>query len=255
MQMQTRNNSRSKATPAKSKITSFNLLPGRILARKYEVVSQIGSGWESEVYMLRELSTGIERAAKFFFPHRNLKNKTSNFHAKKLHKLRHCELLIRYLTQDSFVYRGETVSFLVSDFVEGEILKDFISCYPAKRMNVFEAIHLLHALSCGMEEIHDSGEYHGDLHSENIIIQRRGIGFKIKLIDFFHWGPPRAVNIHDDVCDLIRIFYDAIGGAKVYAKLPQEAKAICCGLKRTLILKKFRNAGELRHFLETLNWS
>ena len=30
---------------------------------------------------------------------------------------------------------------------------------------------------------------------------------------------------------------------------------ICCGLKRSLILKKFRNAGELRTHLETRAWS
>ena len=38
--------------------------------------------------------------------------------------------------------------------------------------------------------------------------------------------------------DLIRIFYDAIGGAKHYRKQPPEVKAICCGLKRSLILRE-----------------
>jgi len=102
--------------------------------------------------------------------------------------------------------------------------------------------------------IHHLREYHGDLHTENIIVRRYGLGFDIKLIDMIHWGAPRPVNIHDDVCDLIRIFYDAIGGAKHYAKQSAEAKAICCGLKRSLILQKFRTAGQLREYLETLPW-
>lgn len=54
---------------------SFNLQPGRILAKKYEVIAKLGAGWEGEVYRIRELNTGIERAAKLFFPDRNIKNK------------------------------------------------------------------------------------------------------------------------------------------------------------------------------------
>ncbi|MFV2067521.1 MAG: hypothetical protein ACC645_11120, partial [Pirellulales bacterium] len=53
------------------RINAFDFRPGRVLAGKYEVVSRLGAGWEGEVYMLREMPTGIERAAKFFFPHRN----------------------------------------------------------------------------------------------------------------------------------------------------------------------------------------
>ena len=34
----------------KSLITSFDFPAGRILAKKYEVLSRLGSGWEGEVY-------------------------------------------------------------------------------------------------------------------------------------------------------------------------------------------------------------
>ena len=70
----------------------------------------------------------------------------------------------------------------------------------------------------------------------------------------YYWGAPDADNIRDDVCNLIRIFYDAIGGARWYAKHPREIKEICCGLKRSLIIKKFRTAGHLRRYLETMQW-
>jgi len=51
------------------------------------------------------------------------------------------------------------------------------------------------------------------------------------------------------------LFYDALGGAKHYARQPQEVKTICSGLKRSLILKKFKSAGQLRRYLETMKWS
>jgi tRNA A-37 threonylcarbamoyl transferase component Bud32 len=125
---------------------------------------------------------------------------------------------------------------------------------PGKRLTVFEGLHLLHALATGVESIHRAREYHGDLHDDNIIIQRQGLTFYVKVVDMYYWGAPNADNIRDDVCNLIRIFYDAIGGARWYAKHPREIKEICCGLKRSLIIKKFRTAGHLRRYLETMQW-
>lgn len=58
-------------------VDSFNLSPGSSLTRKYEIICKLGSGWEGEVYKIRERSTSTERAAKLFFPQRNPRNKTS----------------------------------------------------------------------------------------------------------------------------------------------------------------------------------
>ena len=238
----------------KKRVDTFGFEPGKILARKYEVVSLLGTGWEGEVYRILECSTGIERAAKFFFPHRNLLEKTATFYAKKLHKLCHCPIVIQYHTQETIQFRGMKVTFLVSDYVEGMLLSEFLNRQPGKRLTAFQGLHLLHALAAGIDCIHHMRDYHGDLHGENVIVQRYGLGFDLKLLDMFHWNAPRKENIHDDVCDLIRIFYDAVGGQKHYAKHPPEVKAICCGLKRSLILKKFRTAGQLREYIETMQW-
>lgn len=236
------------------RIDTFNFYPGRVLLRKYEIVGRLGAGWEGEVFKIRECATGIERAAKFFFPHRNPKDRASVFYATKLHRLRHCPILIQYHTQETVVYRGVPITFLVSDFVEGELLTNFLRRQPKKRLSVFEGLHLLHSLARGMECIHQSGDYHGDLHSDNIIVNRYGIGFDVKLLDMFHWGPPKAANIQYDVCELVRMFYDVLGGAQEYSKHPKEVKQIICGLKRSLILKRFRTAGQLREYLETMHW-
>jgi len=83
-------------------IESFDLKPGRPLARKYEILSRLGAGWEGEVYRIREKNTGIERAAKLFFPHRNIRNRTAKNYARKLHKLRDCPIVIHYHTETSF---------------------------------------------------------------------------------------------------------------------------------------------------------
>lgn len=242
------------AKDKKRVITSFDFAEGRTLAKKYQVVSKLGAGWEGEVYLLKESSTGIDRAAKFFFPQRNIRNKTLNFYAKKLHKLRDCPALIQYHTQETIHYGGHDISFLVSDFVEGEILLDFLKDQPGKRLDSFQALHLLHAMTVAIEGIHRLHDYHGDLHPGNVILRRRGLGFDVKLLDFFHWGKPSTENLKDDICDVIRIFYDSLGGQARYAKQPDEVKGIVLGQKRSLILKKFRTIIHLRDHLENMTW-
>jgi serine/threonine protein kinase len=214
-------------------VHSFDFQPGRVLAKKYEVISKLGQGWEGEVYLVREQLTNIERAAKFFFPQRNPNNKAFKFYAQKLHKLRHCPILIQYFAQDTIMYRGVPITFLVSDYIEGELLSAFINRQPGKRLSAFQALHLLHALANGIESIHKMREYHGDLHTDNIIISRFGLNYDLRLI---------------------RVFYDALGGQKHYVKQPDEVKAIICGLKTSLILKKFKTAGQLREYIETMQW-
>ncbi|MDH5377891.1 MAG: protein kinase, partial [Gammaproteobacteria bacterium] len=227
---------------SRNKIDSFNLVPGRILARKYEVEALLGSGWEGEVYLIRELATGIERTAKIFFPERNIRDKNVKFYAKKLHKLRHCPIVIQYSAQDHMIFKGSQVTLLISEYVEGELLSQFIKNQPGKRLGPFQALHLLYALTSGMECVHRIGEYHGDLHTDNVIVQRFGLGFELKLVDLFQGGPSKRANIQADTVDMIHIFYEALGGQKHYSKQPQAVKDICCGLKSSLILKKFKSA-------------
>lgn len=235
-------------------IDSFDLFPGTTIARKYEVVARLGAGWEGEVYKIVEVGTGIERAAKFFYPHRNVDKRASRFYARKLHKLRDCPVLIQYHTEESIRRRGQEITVLVSEYVPGELLSTFLQRFPGKHLHAFQALHLLHALVKGLEPIHLLNEYHGDLHSENIIVGGFGLTFDLKLLDMFRWSGPRNESRQADICDLVRLFYDCLGGAKRYASQPEAVKYICCGLKRSLILRKFRTVSQLREHLESMRW-
>ncbi|GJM45393.1 MAG: serine/threonine protein kinase [Gemmatimonadota bacterium] len=240
--------------PKAPRVEAFEFEAGRTLGGKYEVIDKLGSGWEGEVYRVREVRTGIHRAAKIFFPHRNLRDKAAKFYARKLHKLRHCEMVIQYHSWETFTFRRQPITALVSEFVEGELLDDYLKRQPGKRLHPFAALHLLHALATGMEDIHRLREYHGDLHEGNVIVCRVGLGFELKLLDLYHWESPRPENIREDVIDMIRIFYNALGGRKRYASYGPEIKEICCGLRRDLITARFRSAGEMRRHLEEMEW-
>ena len=134
-----------------TRIEEFDFSPGRLLSQgKYEIVTKIGEGWESEVYMIRERQTGIERAAKFFFPHRNKNQKNSTVFAKKLHKLRECDVLVKYLSQGDLQFKKVPITFMISDLVAGVSFNEFIRVQSGKRLQIFEALHLLLALSKGV---------------------------------------------------------------------------------------------------------
>lgn len=239
---------------SKVKFTSFDLTAGRIIAKKYEVLSKLGSGWEGEVYKILETSTGIERAAKLFYPNRNENDKAAKFYAKKLHKLRHCPILIQYHNKERFVFKRTPITVLISEYVEGELLSEYIKKFPGKRLSAYQAIHLLYALTKGIECIHSLNEYHGDLHSDNIIVNKFGLEFDLKLVDLFSAKESKRESRKFDIVTLIQVFHESLGGAKYYAKHPDAIKYICCGLKTSLILKKFKTVGQLRRYLEKMSW-
>lgn len=241
-------------TKARGRVPSFGFRPGRSLGGKYEVMELLGKGFEGEVYRVRELATGLQRTAKFFYPQRNPRDRAVRFYANKLDRLRGCTILIPYLTHDQVRHRNGVVKFLVSEYVEGEPLPTFVRRQRGGRLTAFEGLHLLHAIVTGLEQVHALRDYHGDLHPGNIIVSRRGIGFQVKLIDVYRWEGTTRQNIFDDVCNAVRILYEAVGGRAHYASQPVAIKDVCCGLRRSEIARRFRTAGELRMYLENLVW-
>jgi len=232
----------------------FNFRPGRLLAGKYRVESKLGGGWEGEVYHVVESRTGIARAAKIFYPERNKGDRSLKQYAIKLNRLRHCPILIQYHHTETIQFNGSPATILLSDLVEGEPLTDFLKHQPGKRLYPFEAMHVLAELASGLAYIHRMRDYHGDVHEGNILIRRRGIHFEVKLVDLLHHGRSSAYHRKEDVLQLIRVFYEVLGGKEKYSTQPPEVKAICCGLKRALILEKFPTASHLLDYLHNFEW-
>jgi len=236
------------------KITTFSFKKGDIIARKYSIVERIGKGYEGEVYLVKEKNTGVKRAMKIYFPHRNKGNKALTFSARTLDRLKHCQIVTQYHTEDSFEYNERKVHFSVSEFVDGEMLSTYIKYQTGKRLPMYQALHLLYALVKGLEDIHEKKRYHGDIHVDNIMIETFGITCKMKLIDVFNWDnqSTRSQNIQEDIVQAIQLFYDVIGGSTWFKKLPDDVREMCCGMKRTKILKKFRSMRALRNYIEKI---
>ena len=150
--------------------------------------------------------------------------------------------------------RRKKVIVVISELVEGIKLSEFLNEQPHRRLTTFEALHVLYILAKGISPIHARGEYHGDIHDDNIMIRRQGISFEVKLLDFFDLGRPTRSRIHKDVLNLIQVFQTIVGGRDNYAKQPSVVKEIIRGGKDSLVLARFQSAGDIQHHLETLEW-
>lgn len=232
----------------------YDLVPGRVLANQYQVVKQLGRGYEGEVYLVHELLTGARRAAKIFYPDRNPRNNAATHYAKKLERLRDCTVLIQYHHAVQIQLRGQPVSVLISEFVEGMLLPDLLAQYRGRRMPTHEALTLIRAIAGGLAELHEKREYHGDLHAHNILVRRRGVHFDVKLVDLYDRGRANRYHIQQDVCDIVRVLYDLVGGRAFYASQPDVIKRICLGLKTSLITQRYPTAWHLCRHLDTFEW-
>src|SRR3982751_3954460 len=237
-----------------TKVKRFDFPQGRVVAGKYAIERPLGSGWEGEGYAIVERATGIRRAAKFYYPNRDPMGKAAINYARKLDALRHCPILMQYHHQETAYFKRKKVIVVVSELVEGIKLSEFLAQQPRKQLSTFEALHVLHALAKGIAPIHARGEYHGDIHDDNIMIRRQGIDFEVKLLDFFDLGKPTKSKIHKDVLNLIQVFQTLVGGREKYAQQPKVVKEIIRGGKDSLVLERFQSAGDIQRHLETLSW-
>ncbi len=235
-------------------IDFYDLNKGRLLGRQYRVLDYLGSGWEGEVYKVEERKTGIIRAAKLFYNRKANGDSPHIHYAKKLYKLRRCPIVIQYHYHDVIYLNRKKVDFLVSDFVDGEVLSSYIEHQKGKRLSVFESLHLLHALANGVEQLHSLGEYHGDIHSDNVMVKKKGLSFEAHLIDLLHLGAPTKYKIQTDVIDLINVFYEAIGGARGYKDCGENIRQFVLGRRHEAIRNRFSTAGQLRSYLESMSW-
>ena len=235
----------------RERLESFQLKPGRILNGKYIVEDRIGGGIEGEVYKVRDKKTGLHRAIKAFFPGNGDVEKSIARNARLLDRLKKCPIVIHYHHAESFRFRGQPIHYLVSEYVQGEPLSSFCERYPGKRMRPFAALHVVHALCKGLEVIHAAGEYHGDIHSDNVLVEPTGIFFDIKLVDFHDRGRAKAKEKLNDIYEVARLLYDITGGGAYYAKQPDILKDLCRGLRRDLIRRRFPTISHVTRYLET----
>ena len=181
-------------------------------------------------------------------------NWRANRQAQKLHRLRSCDILMQYRTQEVVQYQGEAVTFMISDSIDGELLSDAIEDQPKGYFTILEALHIIHTLCNGLTKVHNSRDFHGAIAADNILIRRQGLGFQVKLIDLDVSEGNVAAGIASDTFAVIKLLYKLLGGSTTYRNLPLPIRQTIGGLKRATIKGKFKNANDVKNHLEDLQW-
>ncbi|MBK7534566.1 MAG: serine/threonine protein kinase [Myxococcales bacterium] len=146
---------------------------------KYELLERVGQGGMAVVYRGKDLSLRREVAVKILHGHlSDYQEARDRFEreARAVAKLRHENIL------EIFDYSGSNpsgASYIVTEFIDGQTLKQFISSHPI----LFPEIGAMILVQVGraLAHAHAGGILHRDVKPENVMIRRDGV---VKLTDF-----------------------------------------------------------------------
>ena len=164
------------ATEVASQIIELkNFEPGKRFAH-YEIIRQIGAGGMGEVYLARD--TKLERPVAVKILNQRFSRHESNLYrfvqeAKAASALNHPNILIIHEIGES-----ENANFIVSEFIEGKTLREFIEKSTLKLSEILEiSIQIAAALAAA----HAARIVHRDIKPENVIVRPDGF---VKILDF-----------------------------------------------------------------------
>lgn len=145
---------------------------------QYELLEKVGHGGMAVVYRGIDLSLKREVAVKVLHEHLAEHKEARDRFEREAHavaKLRHDNIL------EIFAFSGKSAdeSYIVTEFIDGQTLKEFISDHTLKyaEIGAMIALQVCEALS----HAHSLGVLHRDVKPENIMIRRDGV---VKLTDF-----------------------------------------------------------------------
>ncbi len=166
--------------PAAAEIANFiieskNLEAGKSFGH-YEIIKQIGAGGMGEVYLAEDTKLDRKVAVKIlsekFAKHEsNLQRFIQE--AKAASALNHPNILVIHEIGES-----ENSNYIVSEFIEGETLREVIQKSPMKLSEILDiAVQIANALTAA----HAAHIVHRDIKPENIIVRPDGY---VKILDF-----------------------------------------------------------------------
>jgi len=146
--------------------------------QRYTLLEEVGQGGMAVVYRATDTTLNREVAVKVLHPHLASQLESRARLQREAHavaKLRHENIL------EIFDYSGpdSASSYIVTEFIDGQTLKEFVAAHPL----AYPEVAALIAVEIGgaLAHAHAAGIIHRDVKPENVMIRKDGV---LKLMDF-----------------------------------------------------------------------
>lgn len=168
------------------------MLIGHALKRRYRIYDQLGMGGAATAYLARDSETGQMVVVKVVHAHLVNEQFIGRFQ-REIDLLQqidnpHIICLYDWGLQEEDPELGESLSYIVEEFVEGHTLADIIDTRGP--LAEPDALAIARQVALGLVAIHEQGIVHRDIKSQNIMITPDN---QAKIIDFgIAKGPEHA---------------------------------------------------------------
>ena len=150
---------------------------GKILAGRYKVYDEVGSGGLATVYLARNVQTNQIVAVKVLHAHTAADADTRARFEREASLV--SQLNDPHVVRVLEFGQEDQKPFLVMEFVEGITLKAFIKA--AGRLSVEQTLYMARQIAEGLSAVHRRGIVHRDIKPQNVMIRPDGLA---KVMDF-----------------------------------------------------------------------
>src|SRR5215510_5819510 len=145
----------------------------------YRILSLLGHGGMGEVYLALDTRLGRKVAIKLLlaqFTTDSERLRRFEQEARAASALNHPNIITVYEIGEI-----EGRRFIVTEYVEGETLRQLMARAPQRRIGLSEALEIAAQVAVALHAAHEAGITHRDIKPENVMLRTDGL---VKVLDF-----------------------------------------------------------------------
>src|SRR5262245_60778148 len=149
----------------------------------YQLLSPLGRGGMGEVHLALDTRLGRKVAVKLLpaeFTTDNGRLRRFAQEARAASALNHPNIITIHEIGEIAIENG-SLRYIVTEYVEGETLRQRMARAPQQRIEPPEAIDIALQIAAALSAAHEAGITHRDIKPENVMARRDGI---VKVLDF-----------------------------------------------------------------------
>ena len=168
-------------TVSAKSVETVDMSLGKILDNRYRLDSLITSGGMGKVYCGTRLNLNDRVAIKVL----HTENTSDQQAIERFRREAQTSALLKHPNTVSIYDFGVTEEgfcYIVMEFVEGTTLREMLKGHGI--LSLTDATKIATQIASALEEAHRLGIIHRDLKPDNIIVQQKADGLKVKILDF-----------------------------------------------------------------------